>query len=76
MDSKEFVVMLKLILWPFRIIIDLVTFIIGITGKLIGSVIGLVIMILGMIFTVTLVGAIIGIPIIIFGFLIMIKAIF
>ncbi|NMM63433.1 hypothetical protein HBE96_12230 [Clostridium sp. P21] len=67
---------MKFILWPFKIILSLISSIITLTGKAIGIILGLVIMILGMAATVTIVGGIIGIPLIIFGLLILIKSIF
>ena len=63
-------------LYPFWLIWRLVICIIAFTGRLVGAIIGLVLMICGVILTVTIVGAIIGIPLIIFGFLLMIRAIF
>lgn len=63
-------------LYPFWLIWRLVIGIIAFTGRLVGAIIGLVLMICGVILTVTIVGAIIGIPLIIFGFLLMIRAIF
>ena len=63
-------------LYPFWLIWRLVIGIITFTGRLVGAIIGLVLMICGVILTVTIVGAIVGIPLIIFGFLLMIRAIF
>ena len=63
-------------LYPFWLIWRLVIGIIAFTGRLVGAIIGLVLMICGVILTVTVVGAFVGIPLIIFGFLLMIRAIF
>ncbi len=62
--------------WPFVAIWNLLTFILNLTGRLIAGILGLVIMIVGAILTVTVVGAPIGIPFIIFGFLLMVRGIF
>ena len=63
-------------LWPFKAIWDLLTFILKLTGRLIAAILGLVLMIVGAILTITLFAAPIGIPVIIFGFLILIRSIF
>jgi len=64
------------LLYPFWLIWRLVIWIIEATGRLIGAVLGLVLMIVGVILTVTLVGALVGIPLIIFGFMLIIRSLF
>jgi hypothetical protein len=64
------------LLYPFWLIWRLVVLIIALTGRLIGTVLGLVLMIAGVILTLTVVGAIVGIPLIIFGFLLIIRSLF
>ena len=64
------------LLWPFYAIWRLVVWIIEATGRLVGAILGLVLMIVGVILTVTVVGAIVGIPFIIFGFLLIIRSLF
>ena len=63
-------------LWPFKALWDLLTFILNLTGRLIAAILGLVIMVVGMILTVTVVAAPVGIPLIIIGFLLMLRSIF
>jgi hypothetical protein len=63
-------------LWPFVALWNLLTWILGLTGRLIAAVLGLVLMILGVILTVTVVGAPLGIPLAIFGLLLMIRSIY
>jgi hypothetical protein len=63
-------------LWPFWAIYRLVVFIIELTGRLVGAVLGLVFMIVGVVLTVTVVGAIVGIPFIAFGLMLTIRSIF
>jgi len=63
-------------LWPFKAIWDLLAFILNITGRLIAAILGLVLMIVGAILTITLFAAPIGIPLIIFGFLLLVRSIF
>ncbi len=62
-----------LLLWPFVAIWNLVIWIVGLTGRLIAAVLGLVLIIVGAILTVTVVGAIVGIPLAIFGLLLILR---
>ena len=63
-------------LWPFVAIWKLLAGIIGLTGRLVAAILGLVLMIVGVIASLTVVGAIIGIPLIIFGFLLFLRGLF
>ena len=63
-------------LWPFVALWRLVTGILNLTGRLLAIVLGVVLMIIGVLVTVTVVGAVIGIPLIIFGFLLVIRGLF
>lgn len=63
-------------LYPFWLIWRLVVIIIEFTGRVVGAVMGLVLMIIGVVISLTIIGAIIGIPLIIFGFLLTIRALF
>jgi hypothetical protein len=63
-------------LWPFVALWRLVTGIIQLTGRLLAIVLGVALMIIGVVVTVTVVGAVIGIPLIIFGFLLVIRGLF
>jgi hypothetical protein len=63
-------------LWPFKALWDLLSWILGLTGRLIGAILGLVLLILGVLLTMTIVAAPVGIPIALFGFLIMLRSIF
>ena len=60
-------------LWPFAAIWNLVAWIVGLTGRMIAVVLGLVFLIVGALLTITVVGAILGIPMIIFGLLLLIR---
>lgn len=62
------------VFWPFVAIWRLLTWILEVTGRLVGAVLGLALMIVGLILTVTLVAAPIGIPLAIFGFLLMVRS--
>lgn len=61
------------LVWPFWVVWRLVVGIVEATGRLVAILIGLVLMIVGVILTVTIIGAIIGIPLAIFGFLLTIR---
>jgi hypothetical protein len=64
------------LLFPFWLIWRLVIWIIEATGRLIGAILGLVLMIVGVLLTLTVIGAIVGIPLIIFGFMLIIRSLF
>ena len=64
------------ILWPFVALWDLLAFILRLTGRLVGVVIGLVLMIAGAVLCFTVIGLPIGIPLIVLGFALMIRGIF
>lgn len=50
--------------------------ILKITGRVVGAIIGLILMILGILLTATVIGAPVGIPILILGFLLMLRSLF
>jgi hypothetical protein len=64
------------LLWPFYAIWKLIELIFNLTGRLIGVVLGLVLMTVGIVLTVTVIGAIIGIPFIVIGVLLTLRSIF
>jgi hypothetical protein len=63
-------------LWPFWLIWKLVAGIIEFTGRIVGAILGLVLMIAGVIVSLTIVGLIVGVPLIILGFLMMVRSLF
>jgi len=65
-----------ILLWPFWAIWRLVVLVIELTGRLVGAVVGLVLMIAGVVVSLTIVGAIVGIPLAIFGFLLVLRSLF
>jgi hypothetical protein len=64
------------LLWPFYAIWRLLTFVLNVVGRLICSILGLGIMIVGIAITMSVVGAPIGIPLASLGFLLLIRAVF
>ena len=63
-------------LWPFYALWRLLTFILNATGSLVLAVLGIVLMVVGLLITLTVVGAPIGIPLAILGFLLLLRAVF
>jgi len=63
-------------LWPFKALWDLLAWILGLTGRLVAGVLGLVLMIVGAVLSITLVAAPLGIPLAILGFLLLVRSIF
>ncbi len=63
-------------LWPFYALWRLLTYILGVTGRLLAAVMGLVLMIVGLLVSATVVGAPFGIPLAILGFLLLLRSVF
>ena len=64
------------LLWPFWALFQLTLWILKFTGRLVGAILGLVLVIAGVVLTITVIGAIIGVPLIVLGFMLMGKSIF
>ena len=67
---------MSILLFPFRLIWGLTTFILGLVGSLLTIIIGLALMVVGVILTLTIIGAPAGIPMILFGFVLVLRGIF
>ena len=63
-------------LWPFMALWELLLLVLIITGRVLGILLALGLMIVGILFTMTITGAAIGIPIAILGLLLMVRSIF
>jgi hypothetical protein len=63
-------------LWPFWALWRLLTLILGATGRLVAGLIGIALMVVGVLVSLTLVGAPIGIPLAALGFLLLLRAFF
>ncbi|MBN1535125.1 MAG: hypothetical protein JW908_00230 [Anaerolineales bacterium] len=63
-------------LLPFWWIWELLAMIVGMTGRLLAIILGLILMIAGVLVSVTIVGLIIGIPLILFGVMLIIRGLF
>ena len=67
---------MNILLFPFRMLWWLVSFAFNLTGRLIGIVIGGLLMVIGLALSATFFLAIIGIPLAILGLLLIIKSLF
>jgi len=65
-----------LLLWPFYAIWRLVALILEITGRVLGVILGLVLLTVGLLVSLTVIGAVIGIPLMILGMLLMLRGLF
>ena len=63
-------------LWPFAALWWLLTFIFEFTGRIVGAILGLVLLIVGVLLTFLVISAPIGIPLAVFGLLLMVRCIF
>ncbi len=65
-----------LLLYPFVVIWRFFAKMVELMGRATAAILGLLVMILGVILTVTVLGAVVGIPLVIFGFLLVVRAFF
>lgn len=65
-----------ILLWPFYAVWRLLTLILNVVGRLLCAILGLVIMIAGVLVTMSVVGAPLGIPLAALGFLLLVRSIF
>ena len=63
-------------LWPIALVWDLAAFVLQMTGRLIGGVLGLVLIGAGVALTLTIAAAPIGIPLAILGSLLLVRVVF
>jgi hypothetical protein len=63
-------------LWPFVAIWKLLATIVEMTGRLLAMILGIVLMLVGFLVSLTIIGAIVGIPLAIVGFLLFVRGIF
>ena len=64
------------ILWPFYAVWKTLTFILGVTGRILCAILGLAMMAAGVGLSLSIVGAVVGIPLATFGFLLAVRALF
>ena len=63
-------------LWPFYALWRLLTFILNATGRLVLAVLGIALMVVGLVISLTVVGAPLGLPLAILGLLLLLRAFF
>ncbi len=63
-------------LWPFAAIWKLLAVIVEMTGRFVAMVLGLVLMLVGVIVSLTIIGAIVGVPLAFIGLLLLLRGIF
>ena len=63
-------------LWPFAAIWKLLAVIVELTGRFVAMVLGIVLIIVGVIVSLTIIGAIVGIPLAIIGLLLLFRGMF
>jgi len=64
------------IFWPIAALWDLVAFVLGVTGRIVGGVVGFLLLVVGLLLTVTVILAPIGVPLILVGFLLLVRSVF
>ena len=64
------------IAWPFVAVWRLAAFILEATGRLLVVLLGLFVMILGVLMSLTIVGAVVGVPMILFGIMLIVRGLF
>ena len=63
-------------LWPFWAVWRFLTWIVRLTGRLIAIILGLAMIIIGAVLSITVLLAPLGIPLIVFGFLLVLRGLF
>jgi hypothetical protein len=63
-------------LWPFTAIWRLLATIVELTGRFVAMVLGIVLVIVGVIVSLTIVGAIVGVPLALIGLLLFLRGLF
>lgn len=63
-------------LWPFTAIWRLLATIVELTGRFVAMLIGIVLVLVGVIVSLTVIGAIVGIPLALIGFLLFLRGLF
>lgn len=68
-DSKKTPCLLKPFVWLWNLIVYIVT----LTGRFLAVILGLLLIVAGIILTITVVGALLGIPLVIIGILLVVR---
>ncbi|HNT25956.1 MAG TPA: hypothetical protein PKM21_16420 [Anaerolineales bacterium] len=62
------------LLWPFVWLFNLVAYIVTLTGRLVAGILGLALVFVGAVLTLTVVGALVGIPLGLVGLLLFVAS--
>ena len=73
METKRKV---PLLLWPFYAMMQLVIWVLKVTGRLLGFLLGMAMIVVGIALSATVIGAILGVPLVILGGMLAFKSIF
>ena len=65
-----------LLLTPFVALWHLLTAILGLTGRLIALVLGIVLVVVGALLSITVIGSVVGVPLVAIGSLLVLRALF
>ncbi len=63
-------------LWPFVALWRLISGIVALTGRLVAVILGFVLLVVGLVVSLTVVGAIVGIPMMLLGLLLVLRGLF
>ena len=66
----------SLVTWPFVVIWRLLSFVFELTGRLVAFALGFLLLLLGVLVSLTGIGALVGIPVALVGFLLLARAVF
>ncbi len=68
--------MIRLISAPFEAVWKLISGLLSLTGRVLAGIIGLVLLVLGIIFCLTVIGSVVGIPLLVLGILLLVRCFF
>jgi hypothetical protein len=63
-------------LWPFVAVWQLLTWILELTGRLVAVILGLLLILVGTVLSLTVIGAVVGVPVGLFGILLVLRGLF
>ena len=67
---------MAILTWPFKAALSFTGFILELGGRFLALLLGVVLMIVGIVVSLTFIGAIIGIPMALFGFALVMRGLF
>jgi hypothetical protein len=67
---------MSLLLWPLKMLWALVVAIVALTGRLVAIALGLALIFVGVVLSLTVVGAVVGIPLLLFGLALIARGLF